>query len=449
MLNNLQDILWAKSIAVVGASATPGKMGHTILKNLIDGGFAGKLYPINPKETSLLGIPCYTSLSQVEGNIDVIVVCVPAAHVLGVIDEAGKKGVKGAIVISGGFKETGNDELEKQLVERAHKTGMRIIGPNCQGVNYTANRMCATWPCIKTQGAIGIVSQSGTIGAEMEIQAEKEGLGVTCFAALGNKSDITEVDFINFFVKDPNVKVIALNIEGIADNSGFVKAVIEAAKKKPVVVLKPGRTARGQIAVASHTKSIAGNDALFSVFCKKYGIIRANDVTEFYDCCKLAALMHRPAGNRLLIMSSSGGAGILATDTAVECGVDISPLSQTMKDRLCEVLPSQCVVSNPLDLTGDATAPRYADALRVVLEQRENLPFDAVMPIFGDPIENAYEVVAEAQKFCKVPIMVCYLGGGAVQDAEVQKMGEARIPTFPAPERAIKALGGLLHTVAE
>lgn len=442
----LQDILLARSVAVVGASKTPGKMGHTLLSNLVAGGFEGGLYPINPKEESLMGLKCYPTLSDVRGDIDLVVVCVPAAHVIGVVREAAQKGAKGAIIISGGFREVGNDHLEAQLMEIVREYGIRIIGPNCQGVNYTANRMCATWPFVGTRGAIGVVSQSGTIGAELELLAEKEGIGVSCFAALGNKLDISEVDFIHFFADDPNVRVIALNIEGIGADSGFVEAVIQAARKKPVVVLKPGRTAKGQVAVASHTKSIAGNDQLFSVFCKKYGIIRANDFTEFYDCCKLAAMLPRPPGNTLQVISSSGGAGILATDTAEENQVEILPLPQEVRQRLGEVLPDQCVLSNPLDLTGDATAQRYADALGILEDQAAAMGCNSILVIFGDPIPGAYQVIEQARQRCPVPILVTYMGGGAVQEEEVAQMSSAKIPVFPTPERAVKALSGLLRT---
>ncbi len=442
----LKDILYASSIAVVGASGKPGKMGHTLLSNIIEGGFEGAIYPINPKEETLLGLSCYKTLCDVDGPIDLIVVCVPAKFVPGTLREAGEKGVKGAIIISGGFREIGNEELEKEVADIAGEYGIRIIGPNCQGVNYTANKMCATWPVVKTQGAIGLVTQSGTIGAEIELLAEKEGIGVTCFAALGNKLDVTEVDFINFFVEDPNVKVIALNIEGIAENSGFVEAVKEAAKKKPVVVLKPGRTAQGQIAIASHTKSIAGNDELFTVFCKKYGIIRANDITEMYDACKLAAMMPKPANNKLLVMTSSGGSGILATDTAAENGVEISPLPDFITQPLADVLPDQCVIKNPMDVTGDATADRYGAAAEVICENIDKLGYGTLLMIFGDPIPGAAQVVAGIKNLGQISLMVSYLGGGTVQEKEVDEMQALGVPSFPTPERAVKALSHLLVT---
>lgn len=280
---SLEDILLAKSIAVVGASNNPNKMGHTLIKNIVDGGFEGKIYPVNLKEDKILGIRAYPDISSIPENIDLVVVSVPAFAVQDIIKQAGEKGVKGAIIISGGFKEIGNHDLEKEVLKTAREYGMRIIGPNCQGVNYTANKMCATWPLVKTQGSIGVVSQSGTIGATIELWAEREDMGVSCFASLGNKSDISETDFVEYFADDPNTKVVALNIEGIQEGEAFVDTMVRTSHKKPIVVLKPGRTAKGIEAVASHTKSIAGNDKIFSAFCKKHGIVRANDITEFYD----------------------------------------------------------------------------------------------------------------------------------------------------------------------
>lgn len=438
---DLNDILRATSIAVVGASGNPEKTGFTMLNNIINGGFEGDIYPINLKEELILGKRCYRSLSDVPGDVDLAIICVPGGFVRDIVQEAGEKSVKGLIIISGGFKEVGNDALEDEIVALAKSYGMRIIGPNCQGVNYTGNKMCATWPLVKTKGSIGIVSQSGTIGAEMELLAEKDGLGVSCFAALGNKSDISEVDFVNFFADDPLTKVIALNIEGIREGSGFIEALRIAAQKKPVVILKPGRTNKGRIAVASHTKSIAGNDKLFSAFCRKFGIIRAMELTEFYDFCKMASFVKRPKGNRMMVITSSGGAGILATDTAEENGIDIVPLPGVTKNALKEVLPLQCVLSNPLDLTGDARAERYESALNVLLNDDG---FDILLSIFGDPIPRAYEVLERFRRNSKAAVVVSYLGGGEDQQTEVALMNAHGMPVYPTPERAVKSARAML-----
>ena len=440
-MHTLKDILFARSIAVVGASADPLKMGHILLKNLIEGGYQGDLYPVNLKEENILGLPCVKSVAEIKGVLDLVIICVPAKLALPVIHEAGEKGARGAIVISGGFKEVGNDQMECELVDAAKSYGMRVIGPNCQGVNYTANRMCATWPLIKTRGAIGVVSQSGTIGAEMELLAEKDGIGVSCFAALGNKSDIDETDFIDFFAKDPNTKVIAINIEGIQDAERFIGAVTGAVQEKPVVILKPGRTEKGKLAVASHTKSVAGNDRIFTAFCKKHGILRAFGMDDFYDLCKISIGTIPPGGNRLVILTSSGGAGILAADIVEDCGLDLPALDESLRSILQKVLPAQCVLSNPLDLTGDATSERYETALGEIIKQN---CFDVILAIFGDPISGACRVLKNLEK--PVPVVACYLGGGEVQKQEELLMNQAGIPVFPTPERAVKAIAALVDS---
>lgn len=438
----LKDMLYTKSIAVIGASNKPDKMGYVILKNIIDGGFEGDIYPVNTKETNILGLKCYPDISAIPGEVDLVVITIPAKNVKEVLSDAGEKGTKGAIVISGGFKEIGNDQMEKDILEVARKYGMRIIGPNCQGVNYTGNKLCATWPLIKAKGPIGIVSQSGTIGATIGLSAEKDGIGISCFSSLGNKSDIAETDFIDFFADDENTKVIAINIEGIQDGNVFVDTMCRVAKQKPIVVLKPGRTAKGIKAVASHTKSIAGNDVLFSAFCKKHGILRANDITQLYDFSKAVGTMKKPKGNKMLVMTSSGGAGIIATDTAEEHGIDIAPLNDSIREKLKEILPSQCVISNPLDLTGDSTSDRYEKALEVIIEDGY---FDMLLVIFGDPIPGAYEAISNAVRKTDIPIMVSYLGGGEVEVEEVNMMNKNGIAVFPTPERAVRAASELFN----
>lgn len=442
-MHTLKEILYAKSVAVVGASASPKKTGYTILKNILDGGFEGEVYPINPKEKSILGKTCYADVADIPGDADLLVICIPAARVPAVLLSAAHKGTKGAVIISGGFSEIGNEELDRELREAAKESGIRVIGPNCQGINFTLRNLCATWPLVQEKGEIGIVAQSGTIGAEMELLSQNDGLGISCFAALGNKADISDVDFINFFAQEEHTKVIALNMEGIREPSAFLEAVTAASKKKPVVILKPGRTAQGAKAVASHTSSIAGNDRLFSVFCRKYGILRADDITEFYDFCKISACLKAPAGKRLLVVTSSGGSGILAVDTAEKFGFTFGALTAALKEKLTELLPAQCVLSNPLDLTGDADAARFETVLSTLADREDAQEYDAVLAIFGDPIPGAADVIERMRNRLSLPIVVSYLGGGSVQKQEVVKMGGLRIPVFPTPERAITALGAL------
>ena len=440
-LETIQAMFNARSVAVVGASANTDKTGYTILKNLVDGGYAGALYPINPKSENILGVRCYPALPDVPGDIDLVVVVVPAKAVPEVMRQAAEKKAKGAVIISGGFREIGNTELEAEVMGIARDNGIAVIGPNCQGLNYTPNKLCASWPLVKRQGSMAVVSQSGTIGSAMEGWADDDEIGITAMVALGNKSGVSEVELMQYFAKDPATKVIALNIEGVSDGAAFIKTAAEVIEQKPLVVLKPGRTAKGAEAAQSHTKSIAGSDAVFDAVCRQFGIIRAEGITEFYDYCKILSMLNKPAGNRVMIVTSSGGSGILASDICEDIGMDIVRLDKTVAEKLTENLPSQCVVANPLDLTGDATAARYQTALDIAIKA-ENV--DSYLVIFGDPIEGACDVVERLSAGTAKPIVVTYIGGGEVQKLESLKMHRLSIPVFATPERSVRALGSLL-----
>ncbi len=442
-MNAVKAMLNARSVAVVGASANVEKTGYTVLKNIIDGGYTGKIYPINPKAESILNIKCYSSIEAIPENIDLVVVIVPAPAVPDVMRQAGEKGARGAVIISGGFRETGNVELEAEVMGIAEQYGIAVIGPNCQGFNYTPNKLCASWPLITAKGPMAVISQSGTIGAAMEMWAAEEGIGISAFVALGNKSGVGEIELLEYFGDDPDTNVIALNVEGVKDGKRFMEVAKAVSRKKPVIVLKPGRTVKGRQAAESHTKSIAGSDAVFDAVCKQVGIIRAEGITELYDDTKALGFLKKPAGNRMLVITSSGGSGILATDVAEGCNIDVVPLSPETKTALKEILPSQCVVSNPLDLTGDATADRYEKALSVAALD-EGLDFFLV--IFGDPIPGAFEVVENLKKITDKPVIVAYLGGGDVEKEEVAKMHLAGTPAYATPERAVRSIGALLRT---
>lgn len=438
----LDSVFNAKNVAVVGASNNPDKTGYQVLKNIIDGGYQGSIYPINPKADEILGLKCCIELRNVPEDIDLVVVIVPAKLVPDVMRQAAEKHAKGAVIISGGFREIGNVELEAEVMQIANDNDIAVIGPNCQGINYTPNNLCATWPLMTSKGTMAVIAQSGTIGATMGGWAEEDKIGFTSVVALGNKSGVGEIELLDYFTGDAATKVIALNIEGVKDGAQFIEGAKRALSRKPVVVLKPGRTAKGAEAAASHTKSIAGSDKVFDAVCKQIGLIRAEGIVEFYDYAKILGLLNKPAGNRLMIITSSGGSGILAADVAEDIGIRIEKLEPAIVDELRGILPNQCVLSNPLDLTGDATAKRYQDALEVAIKA-DNV--DAYLVIFGDPIENASEAVKYIKSKTDKPVLAAFLGGGEVEKHEVPLMNAAGFPVFPTPERAIRALGALLR----
>ncbi|MHB0884830.1 MAG: acetate--CoA ligase family protein [Bacillota bacterium] len=434
----LERLFEAKSVAVVGASATPLKIGHTLLTNLIEGGFQGRLYPINPKETEILGHRAYPSLSAVPDDIDLVVIAVPAAVVPSVVEEAVNKKAGAAIIVSGGFREAGNAEGERQLVQTARAGGLRVVGPNCQGLAYLPNHLCATWPVQKLAGSIAVVSQSGTVAAALADWATEDGLGISCMLALGNKTDVAETEAIDFLAGDGRSKVIAVYSEGLGDGRKFMDTLRRATAKVPVVLLRGGRTPVGHQAAQTHTKSLAGQYEVFASLAEAAGATVVDSLEALYDAAKAYAGIPPAAGHRVAIVTSSGGSGVLATDAGVEVGLELAHLSDATTAALRDKLPPRCSVRNPIDLTGDGTVEQYAEVIRTAAVDPG---VDAFLAIFGDPIPGAAAAMAKLQREHTKPIVVCFLGGGEVEAQERRAFAEARIPVFSSPERAMRGLG--------
>jgi len=413
------------------------------MKNIIDGGFKGQIYPINPKGSKILGWACYPSLINIPiDKIDLVIIVVPAKFIPGVMEDAAKKQANCAVIISGGFREAGNDDLELSVIETAKKYGIRFIGPNCQGITYTPNNLCAAWPLMKSKGNMAIISQSGTVGAAFAGWTKEDNLGLSSFVSLGNKSDIDEIDLIKYFSVDQSTKVIGMYLEGVKDGRAFMNIGRSIVNKKPIIVLRPGRTHKGSIAAQSHTKSIAGDYKIFDAACKQVGIIKADTVYELYDFSKIFSLCKIPKGNRCLIITSSGGSGILATDVAEKNNVNILTLKSETKDILHQSLPSHCIIGNPLDLTGDTNAERYYE----VVKKLKNIDYiDIVLLVFGDPIPNAADFAKKMKDEVSQEIVTCYIGGGDIQTKEVLNLHQVGIPTFPTPERAMRAISALIQ----
>jgi acetate---CoA ligase (ADP-forming) len=432
--NDLGFFFNPAGVAVIGASDTRGKLGNEILKNLVQGAFPGALYPINPKSERILGLDCHKSVKDIAGPVDLAVVIIPARFVPQAIQECGERGIKGAVVVTGGFSEAGAEgaELQKTLAKVAAEYGVRVIGPNCQGVNNPYGSLCASWPLLTRRGRVAVISQSGTVGAAMMDWFSVEELGVSSFVSLGNRADVDEIDLIEYFERDENTKVIAVYIEGIKDPVRFRKTL--ESVKKPVVVLKSGRTPRGMVAAESHTKSLAGTDAIYASLFKRHGICRADTIEEFYDFAKAFAYLKPPSGNRIVFITTSGGAAILATDSAEQEGIETAPLPKELADSLEGVIPAHAIRSNPLDLTGDANAKMFGEVI-----ERARPHFDTLGVIFGDPILDASTVVTPGANE-----LIIFLGGAEVEREERLKMHRKGIPVFPTPERGIRALAQLM-----
>ncbi|MEW6388142.1 MAG: acetate--CoA ligase family protein [Thermodesulfobacteriota bacterium] len=431
-LSTLASIFRPQSVAVIGASTVPGKLGHDILANLKNGGFAGPLYPINPKAEEILGLPVYKSAADTPAPPELAVVVIPARLVAATLEQAAAAGVKAAVVITGGFAEAGEEgeRLQDELARVVRQTGLRVIGPNCQGVNMPHHHMCASWPLITTKGKIAFASQSGTVGAAFLDLAAAEQLGVSAFVSLGNRVDVDEAEVISYFNQDPHTQVIALYLEGVKRPTYFLDALGEA--QKPVVILKAGRTARGRVAAESHTKSLAGADAVYEALFRKYQVYRADTLEDLFDYAKALAYLTPPPGRRLMLTTSSGGAAILAIDEAEKNGLEVADPSPGLKVRLRGMLPGHCAVGNPVDLTGDVIGD--ATLYKKVMDETKS-EYDYQVVIFGDPIPGASQVVTPGASE-----LVIFLGGADVEREERERLYEEGIPVFPTPERGIKAL---------
>lgn len=384
----------------------------------------------------------YPSIQETPGPVDLAVLVIPSGAVPSVMEQCVRKGVKATIIISGGFREVGEEGqvLERKVVGIARGGGIRIVGPNCQGINNPHSNLCASWPLVTSKGSMGIIAQSGTIGAALLCWAQDEGIGVSKFISLGNKADVNETELIELLGEDVDTKVIAVYIEGVTDGQRFIDVCKKTAVRKPILILKGGKTQLGSIAAMSHTRSLAGRDEAYDAAFKRAGVIRVNELDELYDGSKILSLSSPPPGNRVLILTSSGGAGILAADLCEELGLELPPLPEESKKQLRAKLPPQCILGNPIDLTGDTDAPRYETAVRL---SEASSPYDTYYLIFGDPIEKATETVQALRSDLKKPVIACYVGGGETEKVERGKMNSAEIPVFPTPERGIRAISAL------
>jgi acetyltransferase len=433
-VSQLDGILRPKSVAVIGASTSPDKLGHEILRNILDGGYQGAVYPINPKADTILDLPCHTNVKELQEPPDLAVLIIPARFVPQAIQDCGEKGVKGAVIITGGFSEAGaeGEELQQQTTEVARKFGVRLIGPNCQGVNNPHHPICASWPLLTYRGKVAVISQSGTVGAAMMDWFSEEKLGVSSFVSMGNRADVDEADLIDYFNHDENTEVIAAYIEGIKRPDQFLEVMDRL--QKPLVVLKSGRTPKGKVAAESHTKALAGADAIYDSLFRKYNVSRAYTIEEFYDFAKALAYLKPPEGNTIVFITTSGGAAILGTDQAEQEGLDAAPLPASVVDAITPLIPAHAIKANPIDLTGDGTAQMFGDVIR---ETRDH--FDTLGVIFGDPVEGASEVVTPGANE-----LVIFLGGAEVEREERERMHLKGIPVFPTPERGVKALAQIM-----
>jgi acetyltransferase len=434
------------SVAVIGASRDPGKVGGSVLANLTAAGFEGRIVPVNARADTVQGLPAVPSLLDVEGPIDLAVVAVPAPQVLGVLKECASRGVGGAIVISAGFRESRGEGEAREAELRAWLRGqsLRVLGPNCLGWIRPARRLNVTFaPGMPYAGRIAFVSQSGALAVAILDWSRAHRMGFSLFASLGNQADVTETDVLRAVADDPETRVIVAYLEGVADGRAFYEALGAATAVKPVVVLKAGRSPEGARAVSSHTGALAGSDRAFDVAVRQAGAFRARTIEELFDLARAVESQPAPRGRRLLVVTNGGGLGIVATDAAREAGLVVAPLAEPARARLRAVLPPMASVANPVDLVGDADAARFGNALRAAREADVDAALVLLTAQAATDSANVARAIIGATRGWSIPVATAFVGGGRVA-AGAAALDEASIPCYPFPERAAAALAGMV-----
>jgi acetyltransferase len=405
----LEAFFKPKSIAVVGVSREPEKVGHRIFRNLVESGFKGQLYPINPKADEILGIKCYGDISDVPDQIDLAVIAVPAKIVPMVAEECGKKGIKGLVVVSAGFSETGREgtQLEKELLAVCQKYNMRMQGPNCLGFISTQSCMNASFAAAQpTVGNIAFISQSGALGSAILNWALQNDVGFTSFISLGNEADLNAADFLEALADDEQTRVVGLYVEGVKNGRRFVEEAKKVSERKPVIALKAGTTDVGVRAVSSHTGSLAGSDTAFSAAFRKAGVLRVNTLEELFVLVLAFEDQPLPKDRDILIITNGGGPGILTADACEKVGLGLPLLEFELIEELRSLLPPHASLNNPLDVLGDADESRYKLALKAGLKSQN---IDGIIVILTPqamtPSDKVAEVIAEVRRSSDKPIV--------------------------------------------
>ncbi len=443
-LKVMNGLLTPKSVAIIGASSTEGKIGHTVVKNLIESKYEGGVYPVNPKADEILGLTCYHSVSEIPGEVDAAILTVPAKFVLGSIKECGEKGVKGIIIITSGFSEVGEKELEKELVETANSYGMRILGPNIVGVLSNSDNFNGSFaPFLPLNGSGSLVSQSGALLIGIDAATYLRGVGFDKLISIGNMSDVSFADTIEWLDQDEKTKCISLYIEGFKQG----RKVIEVSQKahKPIIGLKSGISAHGAAAAASHTGSLAGAAKIYEAAFKQAGIIWADDLNNLFDRTLALSLQPPMKGENLLIITNGGGVGVLATDAAERDGIPLKFAPEDVQVELKKHMPAFGSAKNPVDITGMAGTEWYVDSVRYAIAH----PWvDGVVVLYcetavSNPLEIAQGIKAAVDEAgVDKPIIVSYVGGEKSENA-MKWLVENGVPAYGAPDTAINAMAAL------
>ncbi|MEM1513864.1 MAG: acetate--CoA ligase family protein [Candidatus Thermoplasmatota archaeon] len=444
------DLLFnPRSVAIVGASHHEGKIGHTVLRNIILSGYKGKIYPINPNGGELFGLKVYRSINEINDEIDLALIVVPANVAVNIIEDVAKKS-KFAVVITSGFSEIGNIEGEKILVEKAKKYGMRILGPNVFGIYSGIAPINATFgPAEIKKGNIAIVTQSGALGIAMIGKTAEENMGLSAIVSLGNKSDIDEVDILSYLFNDSLTKVIFLYIEGMKNGLEFLNLLSKRPKEKKIIVLKSGKSKAGARAVASHTGSLAGSDAIFSAAFRQAGVLRAESLEDGLNWVTTIALSPEPSGKNVVIVTNGGGLGVIAADACEKYGLHLFDDMEVLRKTFQDVIPSFGSYKNPVDVTGQARGDDYKKALERAFQEESIHSILALYCEAGDlsPQEIEKAIIETHPKYNK-PALYVIFGGKGASDV-IKSLNMRGIPAFSDVEDAVSSLYALYKVCEE
>ena len=452
MIKNIESIMSPRSIAVVGATNRAGSVGQAVFHNLLSAGFEGILYPVNPKARHVKGVKAYPRLGDIPDEVDLAVIIVPPGLVKQVLEEAGRKQVKGAVVITAGFKEIGGQgvELERSLTAVAREYGIRMVGPNCLGIinNNAKVRMNASFAQkMPKAGNIAFISQSGALCTAVLDYADGRNIGFSKFISFGNKADVNEIDLLHYLKEDQDTQVILMYLEDITHGREFLETAREITWKarKPMLAIKSGRSVEGARAAASHTGSLAGSDSTYDAIFQQSGIQRVEGVNELFHYAQAFASQPVPKGNRIAIVTNAGGPGIMATDAAIRHNLSIAPLSEKTRAELKKTLPPTASIQNPVDIIGDATHERYEVAIRqILLDPNVDGAIVILSPqAMSDPLDTA-EIVPRVLKGIDKPVLCSFMGIVDVSEG-TRYLEEHGIPNYAFPEAAVRAMASMVR----
>jgi acetyl coenzyme A synthetase (ADP forming)-like protein len=448
IVRDMNRIMKPKAVAVIGASSEAGKIGNSVMKNLINGGYKGQIYPINPSADEIMGLKAYKSVKDVPGDIDVAVFAIPAKFVAAAIAECGEKKIPGAVLIPSGFAETGNVAGQQEIIEVARQYGVRLMGPNIYGFYYTWSNLCATFcTAYDVKGHAALSSQSGGIGMAIIGFSRSAKMGVSAIVGLGNKSDIDEDDLLTFFEQDDNTHIIVQHCEDLKDGRAFAEVARRVSKKKPVVVLKAGRTSLGSKAASSHTGALAGNDKIYDDVLKQSGVIRARSLREMLEFARALPILPTPKGDNIVIITGAGGSGVLLSDAVVDNGLSLMAFPPDLDAAFKKFIPPFGASGNPVDITGGEPPKTYQNTVRFGLEDPRihSLILGYWHTIVTPPMVFAKllaEIVEEMRgKGIDKPVVVSLAGDVEVEEAS-EYLFDHRIPAYPySTEIPVDVLG--------